>query len=183
MDSSTKYDKSFEQQFQVESQLDVGGCVFKCRRISNKKPFALKKIGLDSSTEDWKSVIELRNENVVTYHCCYVIRDSFRWVYIFILISWLFKISYCCLCFYRYLVMDLCWASMTDFCLGRLVVSHVEIDRLIGEAAHGLDFMHRNNIIHGRLGLGDILLWRKRPNLKPIVKISGYYPLIRSIKV
>jgi hypothetical protein len=73
--------------------------------------------------------------------------------------------------------MDLCWASMLDFCLGRLLdVSDVEIGRMMAETAHGLHFLHQSNIVHGRLGLDQVLLWRKRPNLKPIAKISGYYP-------
>ena len=66
---------------------------------------------------------------------------------------------------------------MMDFCLGRLIhVSDIEIGRIMTETARGLDFLHRNNIIHGRLRLDHILLWRKRPDLKPIVKLSGYYP-------
>jgi hypothetical protein len=84
-------------------------------------------------------------------------------------------------CFYSYLVMDLCWASMLDFCLGRLmptldVSDTVEMGRIMSETARGLHFLHRNNIVHGRLGLDRILLWRKRPNVRPIAKISGYYP-------
>jgi serine/threonine protein kinase len=83
--------------------------------------------------------------------------------------------------FYSYLVMDLCWASMLDFCLGRLmptldVSDTVEMGRIMSETARGLHFLHRNNIVHGRLGLDRILLWRKRSNVKPIAKISGYYP-------
>lgn len=75
--------------------------------------------------------------------------------------------------------MDLCLGSMLDYCQKKLPVEQVldlDLSLLMWDTARGLEFLHENGIIHGHLGLKKILLWRKRPKFKPIVKIGCYLP-------
>ena len=84
-----------------------------------------------------------------------------------------------CFLLIRCLVMDLCLGSMLDFCLSKLpLVQNLDIAMIMWETARGLEYLHNNKIVHGSLALEKILLWRKRPKSKPIVKVGGYMVLI-----
>ena len=77
--------------------------------------------------------------------------------------------------------MELCLGSLQDFYDGRLAdcVSNscFDIVNITWDILCGLEFLHKNNIPHGSLGLRKILLIVKRveSNTKKIVaKVSGY---------
>lgn len=78
---------------------------------------------------------------------------------------------------FRRLVMDFCFASMLDFCQGKLTEPcNLELKDMMWQTASELRFLHDNNIIHGNLVLDKIFLWRQRPASKILIKIVGYSP-------
>lgn len=73
--------------------------------------------------------------------------------------------------------MELCLGSMLDYCQKKIPhISDLDICKTMWETVRGLDYLHDNNIVHDRLFLENILLWRESPDCKPITKIGGYFP-------
>ena len=74
--------------------------------------------------------------------------------------------------------MELCLGSLQDFYDGRLADcvsdSCFEIVNITWDIVRGLEFLHKNTIPHGSLGLRKILLIKKTDTNKLVAKVSGY---------
>lgn len=57
-----------------------------------------------------------------------------------------------------------------------LLLETLSVSKFMKEIAEGLQYLHSRGVIHGRLTLDRILLWKKQPHFQPIVKLCGHVP-------